>query len=156
MDDEYIQEEKRKLKKQYDIEYRKKNYERLSLQRKKWRENNMEKYLQSNANYIKNNFIKHKLLQAKNRINKKGLEFNITVEDIEKLLIIQNNRCIYSNIIFNPENTNYSMSIDRINSNLGYTIDNVQLICSIINKMKNNLKEEEFLEIIKKIYAHIQ
>ncbi len=155
MNKESIEEEKRRLKKEYDVKYRKKNHEKIVLQCRLWRKNNKEKHKQSNKEYIRKNYIHHKLSQARNRIVKRGLEFSITIEDIEKLILKQDNKCRYSNIIFDPENKNYSMSIDRINSNLGYTNDNIQLICSVINMMKNNLKEEEFLYIIKKIYAHI-
>jgi hypothetical protein len=47
-------------------------------------------------------------------------------------------------------NTN-TLSIDRINSNLGYLKDNIVLVTAIVNSMKNELSEENFLFLIKQI-----
>lgn len=41
--------------------------------------------------------------------------------------------------------TNTNVSIDRIDSNKGYTKDNVQLVCSAINFMKSNLSLNDFI-----------
>ena len=41
--------------------------------------------------------------------------------------------------------------IDRLDSNKGYTLDNVVPCCSICNRMKSNLSKEEFLNHIFKI-----
>jgi hypothetical protein len=44
--------------------------------------------------------------------------------------------------------------IDRVDSNLGYTIENVVSCCSICNFMKRDLQVKEFINHIKKIYEH--
>ena len=41
--------------------------------------------------------------------------------------------------------TNTNISLDRIDSNKGYTKDNVHLICSAVNFMKSNLSLDEFI-----------
>lgn len=38
-----------------------------------------------------------------------------------------------------------NISIDRIDNNFGYTKKNVQLVCSIVNKMKSEYTEEQLL-----------
>ena len=48
----------------------------------------------------------------------------------------------------------YSASIDRMNSNVGYVIGNIQLVCSIINIMKNNLSDSELYWWSKAIVEH--
>ena len=40
-----------------------------------------------------------------------------------------------------------NISIDRINSSLGYTKDNVQLFAAIVNGMKTDLPDSEFIKI---------
>ena len=110
-----------------------------------------------NINKIKNTklsisqFIK-KLLSTcksstKKRIKKgrKYMIFELTEIDILKLKEKQNNKCIYTEfeLIWKP-NSEYSASIDRIDSDLGYTINNIQLVCNRVNQMKGNLTDKTF------------
>jgi len=44
-----------------------------------------------------------------------------------------------------------NISIDRINSFNGYTENNVQLVCSVVNRMKSNLSLEQFYNVCKLI-----
>ena len=39
-----------------------------------------------------------------------------------------------------------NISIDRINSDLGYTKDNIQLVSAMINRMKSDLTSKEFID----------
>lgn len=57
----------------------------------------------------------------------------------------KDNRCpiLKVNMRFN---TRYTPSIDRINNDLGYTIDNVQIISLKANQMKTDATLEEILE----------
>ena len=45
----------------------------------------------------------------------------------------------------------YNVSIDRINSSKGYTKDNIQLVGAIINIMKNDIDEKDFMLFISSI-----
>ena len=51
---------------------------------------------------------------------------------------------IYESYIYN--------GIDRINSELGYTMDNCQTCCVHCNRAKQDMTNDEFLKLIKKIY----
>lgn len=42
-----------------------------------------------------------------------------------------------------PRNT-HNASVDRIDSNVGYTAGNLQLVCYAVNIMKTNMTDEEF------------
>lgn len=47
-----------------------------------------------------------------------------------------------------------SVGIDRVDSNLGYKLNNCVPCCSICNTLKLDHKVEDFFNIIKKIYKH--
>jgi hypothetical protein len=44
-----------------------------------------------------------------------------------------------------------NISIDRIDSSKGYVPGNVQLVCAIINCMKNEHPQEEFIKFCQKV-----
>lgn len=53
----------------------------------------------------------------------------------------------------NPEKFRKNIvSIDRIDSTKGYTKDNTQLVCDIVNRMKLDLPMNEFVILCKIIY----
>ena len=49
-----------------------------------------------------------------------------------------------------------NISIDRINPDIGYEPDNIQLVCYRLNIMKHNMKEDDFLALISEILATLQ
>ncbi len=95
-------------------------------------------------------YIKTVLQHAKYR---KKHEFNITFDDILEIYNKQNGLCVYTKetltYVLGEGNVNTNMSLDRIDSNKGYTKDNIQLTLRIINTMKTNLKETDFLNFCK-------
>ena len=82
-------------------------------------------------------------------------EYNITYEFIISLLQKQDGKCKLSGIPleYKPNSIN-NLSIDRIDSNKGYTKDNIQLVTWAVNQSKNNLTNEQFLDLVSKIYKH--
>ena len=46
-----------------------------------------------------------------------------------------------------------NLSIDRIDSKVGYTKDNIQIVLKEVNLMKNTLSHEEFIKICKLVTA---
>lgn len=87
----------------------------------------------------------------------RSLEFSITIEDMWNTFLKQNGKCalsgepIYFGSRYGDEQT---ASIDRIDSKLGYTIDNIQWVHKNVNLMKQNLSEDVFLEICKQIVKY--
>lgn len=106
---------------------------------------NKLKYLNTLEGYIKT-ILQH----AKSR---KKHDFNITFDDVLEIYNKQNGLCVYTKEtlthVLGEGNINTNMSLDRIDSNKGYTKDNVQLTLRIINTMKSNLKEIDFLNFCK-------
>ena len=85
--------------------------------------------------------IKYGKKNAKNS-NKK---FTITLDDLKEKIKIQENKCAYTKISFDNEKNKPSM--DRINSKLGYTKENIQLVLWNVNKMKSDFDHDLFLKI---------
>jgi hypothetical protein len=44
-----------------------------------------------------------------------------------------------------------SVSIERINSSIGYTKDNCVLVCNVVNRMKSDIELDVFLKMCKEI-----
>jgi hypothetical protein len=74
-------------------------------------------------------------------------EFNINLQDLENLWEIQKGLCFYTNkpMLFELGNEN-SVSIDRINSNIGYVKDNIVLCKKQVNIMKNDATIDQLIE----------
>lgn len=93
----------------------------------------------------------------KNNAIKRGIEWNITIEDMWNTYIIQNKKCIYTDIVLFLEpkgiknKTGLNASLDRIDSNKGYVKENIQWVYKPINIIKNTLQHEEFIFLCKKI-----
>lgn len=74
---------------------------------------------------------------------KRNIDFDITVEQIEDLLEKQNFVCVLSGqpiSLVLPT----TASLDRINNDLGYHIDNIQWVHRRINYMKNTMSVADF------------
>jgi hypothetical protein len=125
-----------------------------------------KKYIEYNKvsfkNWASNNIIRVRVLAAKHRAKKKGLEFDIDVNFITELLITQEYKCKYSGVLLNTteigSETNFlnpnTLSIDRLDSKKGYTRDNVVLVTAIVNSMKNDLSETDFMNVIKLVAGY--
>jgi hypothetical protein len=78
-------------------------------------------------------------------------DFFITLKDLEELMILQEGKCALTGILFNKD---IPPSLDRIDSKLGYTKDNIQLIQIKVNVMKSNLEQNDFIFLCEQIAAY--
>jgi hypothetical protein len=89
--------------------------------------------------------------QIKWSARSRGIKFDLKVKDIWNLFIKQNKKCALSGLPLSfPKyalDTDYNISLDRIDSSEGYTPDNVQWVDKRINFMKITLKQEEFVKM---------
>lgn len=113
---------------------------------------NKTEYIKKQKEWRLRNFIHSQILQAKHRSIKHNREFELTDDIIIKKLEDQNHKCYISKlpIILEPESP-YSLSIDRIDSNKGYTIDNTIIVTKFVNNCKNNLSLNDFIKYIKEV-----
>ncbi len=74
----------------------------------------------------------------------------MTIQEAWALFLKQNKKCAYSGIPLQfpsqEKNHDGTASIDRIDSNGDYTIDNVQWVHKDINFMKQVFSEKQFLD----------
>lgn len=101
--------------------------------------------------YTKDGYgIKPSLIRCKSRAKKFKLSFDLDEKFLIELFKTQSGRCAVTGIEFLfDKDPNYRMrpfaaSIDRINSNGGYTKDNVRFVCSIVNFSLNEFGQDKF------------
>lgn len=87
---------------------------------------------------------------------KRNINGDITIEQVYILWLKQNKSCALSGLPIGwyDDNGKHTASIDRIDSNGEYTIDNIQLVHKDVNKMKNNLEESYFINLCTFISNH--
>lgn len=78
-------------------------------------------------------------------------EFTIKLNDLYKLMKKQNKKCALTGVTFDENNI---PSLDRIDSNIGYNKENIQLLLIKINRMKSNIDQQEFINLCKLISNH--
>jgi len=89
-----------------------------------------------------------------------GMDFNISVEFLENLLVTQSYKCAITNVPIKVESQRgktllYSTgSLDRIDSSKGYTMDNVQWVVLGINYMKRNFEEKDLHKLLQLITTY--
>lgn len=103
-------------------------------------------------------YLQFRWLGARDRAKKHNMEFSITKDDLMNLYKKQNGLCAISGMKMTYEmyngRTNTNISIDRKDPFIGYTIDNIQLVCMVINQMKNDLSLNELLCLCNKIIEY--
>lgn len=98
--------------------------------------------------------IKSLYRMCKTQAGYRNIEFNLTKEQYENFLFLP---CYYCGESEKSTWKRYNQvlnynGIDRIDSNLGYSIDNCVTCCKHCNTAKMNLTQSQFFDIIKKIY----
>lgn len=80
------------------------------------------------------------LMQARRRAELKNLDFQINICDLMALYKAQGGKCLLTGLDFSLDKSiecrsnPFVPSIDRVKPNLGYTRENIRLVCWIINK----------------------
>ncbi len=90
---------------------------------------------------------------------KRNIIFDLTRKDAYQIFIDQNNRCALTGIILQFSKNHESRargnaSLDRIDSTQGYTVDNVQWVLKIINKMKGSLSMDQLYYYCRLIFIN--
>lgn len=110
--------------------------------------------LANNQNVIK--ILKHKLSRSRETSQRKKIKIDMDLKYLLNIFELSNGKCCYSGLPMSLSTRNkYCLSIDRIDSSLGYVKGNVCLCCSCINYMKKDTSKEEFLSLCAAITKHL-
>lgn len=103
-------------------------------------------------------FIKRIFREVRHNAKKRNIKVDITFEDLLELYKKQEGKCALTGIKMTYEAyksrngreiNKHNISIDRIDSNGHYELNNIQLVTTIINHMKWDLKQDDFIETCK-------
>jgi hypothetical protein len=82
----------------------------------------------------------------------RGIGVRMHRDDVAQLWIKQQGRCALSGVPMShtlsrsvPDAQWRNASLDRIDSNQGYEPGNLQLVCALVNRMKSNLPQSDFV-----------
>jgi hypothetical protein len=95
-----------------------------------------------------------------NGAKRRNINFELTLKSTWDQFIKQDHRCaltgekIYFARNYKRKSLQQTASLDRINSNLGYQIDNIQWIHKKINTIKRDYEEKHFLQICRMVANH--
>lgn len=93
---------------------------------------------------ISGNYFSGIKVSAKNR----GIDFDISIKDIWDIYLSQNKKCYLSGITVSFDGkSNSTASIDRVDSNKGYSLNNIKICHKNVNKMKWNLSLDNFINL---------
>ena len=101
-------------------------------------------------------YLHNRLRIARSRAKRKGLEFSIDLEYCMSVLAEQDYRCALTGLPFTRSATgdDMDMTLDRIDSDLGYVQGNLSLIGYRVNQMKSDLTQQKLLWWCKTIANH--
>lgn len=84
---------------------------------------------------------------------KKRVPFTVTIEDVWSLFVQQNRKCAITGVdlyfaqtTFELENGLNTASLDRIDSDKGYELGNVQWVHTIVNRLKWDMPQDKFIK----------
>lgn len=87
---------------------------------------------------------------CRNGAIKRNLEFAITAEVVYLFVLVQDKKCALTGIPFDwrfsekYRSNPFGPSIDRKDSKRGYTYDNIQIVCNMVNVAKSEYPQELF------------
>ena len=93
--------------------------------------------------------------KLKNKANKRGISFCLSIEDAWALFETQERRCFFSGLPLRFAGNNYNKdqtaSLDRLDSSQGYAINNVVWVHKDINIMKGLMSKEYFVSMCTRV-----
>lgn len=91
--------------------------------------------------------------RIKSHAFERGIEFNVSIEDLYDLFLKQNKKCKFTGLEISLKSDSSgnkkTASLDRINKDRPYELQNVQWVHKDINFMKNSLSDDRFVELCK-------
>jgi hypothetical protein len=98
------------------------------------------------------------IVQLKHRAKQQNVPFLLTFDDLYQVYLNQNGNCYYTKVKldftlkgqFGIPHRNFP-SVDRLIPNQGYVKDNIAWCLYVVNRMKSDLSEIEFIDFCKTV-----
>lgn len=100
------------------------------------------------------------LAESRHRAKRKGVEFNLTKEDLLAMWAEQDGRCAISGMPLThhrrggEDRSLSNASLDRVNPRGQYSQENTHLVCAGVNLMRRHLELDEFLSWCRQVADH--
>lgn len=123
---------------------------RVRVYNKKWREANPEKAKENYAIWRAKTPAQALGKSLRRSLQRHPTDCPVTLKELMQIWDAQDGCCVLSGIKMTWGMGTYyptSISIDRINSDIGYTKENVRLICYAINAMKGVWDDKHVIEM---------
>ena len=151
-------------KKEYNKQWYRKNRKRLIEKAKKWeaiyKERNPEKFKENARKRIKRyqslpqGFYRTLVWNAR----KRNIEVTITKDEFIKSYNKSKKKCFYCDIpedklnLLKTKNGKKRLSIERLDSNLGYAKGNIVLACLVCNQVKSNVFDVDTMKKLSQMF----
>jgi len=119
------------------------NYNKYAKKHKEWVCLNIENWLR----------VKLISINTNQRNRRRNITIDITVNNLIDTFKKQNGKCALTNVAMTHEPGLKAASVDRIDSNGGYTRDNIQLVCKAINLGKNTHSNDDIKSFIEDVLS---
>ena len=96
-------------------------------------------------------WIKSKTYASAYEDRRKGRSNNLVWEYVDELFKAQDGRCLFSGVELTHDKSLFSMSIDRVDNQLGHIAGNIQIVCMGVNLAKNRHANDDAIELVKAI-----
>lgn len=99
--------------------------------------------------------------RASKGAKQRGIQFDLTIEDVEKMLKVQNWRCAVTQRPFSNKKQAgqrtrpWAASLDRIKSDGHYEFSNCRLVCTFVNIGLNSYGDGHFSELLESLVRRI-
>lgn len=143
----YRNNNKEKIK-EASKEYRQANLEVIIAKSAQYYKDNKEKINARNNEYYTNNKEAHAIRTFNTYARRKNADGNISLEDVEFLRDIQNNKCIYCLADLSEVNNEIDHQTSIINGGSN-NIDNLAITCRECNRSKGPRNHEDFIEYLR-------
>lgn len=136
-------------------EWRLRNLDKVRRREKSYRISNRDQIRLHQKKYMKEwvSRLKSRFVCWRKRARLRKIPFDLTLEQLDSMPLV----CHYTgNALVLESNKWNTISLDRLDSSKGYTINNVVYCCSFVNLMKHTLSYDNFIESCKTIVNHYE
>lgn len=132
----------------YNVRWKLKHADLVRESGRKFRANNKAREQARTKKYKRANWQQAYLFSKRASCKKVGISFALTREQFAKIVELTGSTCPCCQKLFDRKIPWQRFSLDRKDSQLGYTYENVQALCRRCNLLKSNATLEELMCLV--------